>query len=297
MHKLNPHNQSYDMKALAAVQPELEPFIITGQNGQLTLDFSDALAIKALNKAILKKDYKIDFWDLPEGYLCPPIPGRVDYLYHLKDIIHNPSDHAVSALDIGAGANLIYPIVGARAFNWRFVATDIDSIAVNCAKQLVKVNKGLDKQIKVRLQTDENSIFNNIIHSQEYFDVSLCNPPFHSSAQEAAQGNQRKNRNLNFNKSKRGSTLKANKNDQLNFAGTNKELWCEGGELAFIKKMIDQSVSVREQVGLFTCLVSRKDHLPPLYKALKAVGAARVETVDMAQGSKVSRFIAWSFSD
>ncbi len=297
MHKLNPHNQSYDMLALASVQPELEPFIITGQKGQLTLDFSNALAIKALNKAILKKDYKIDFWDLPDGYLCPPIPGRVDYLYHLKDIMHNPTDHAVNALDIGAGANLIYPIVGARAFNWRFVATDIDTIAVNCAKQLVKVNKGLDKQIKVRLQTDENSIFDNIIHSQEYFDVSLCNPPFHSSAQDAAQGNERKNKNLSFNKSRRGSTLKASKNDRLNFAGTHKELWCEGGELAFIKKMIEQSVSVREQVGLFTCLVSRKDNLPPLYKALKAVGASRVETVDMAQGSKVSRFIAWSFSD
>ncbi len=295
MHKNNPHNQSYDMTALASILPELKPFIITGQNGQLTLDFSDALAIKALNKAILKKDYKIDFWDLPDGYLCPPIPGRVDYLYHLQDLIPRPTDRAVSALDIGTGANLIYPIVGARAFNWHFVASDIDAIAVNCAKQLVKVNKGLNKKIKIRQQNDENSIFANIILSDNYFDVSLCNPPFHASAQAAEQGNQRKNKNLNFNKNKRGSSLKSNKSDHLNFLGTHKELWCEGGELAFIEKMIEQSVQFKEQVGVFTCLVSKKDNLPAIRKALKNVNATRVDTVDMSQGSKVSRFIAWSF--
>ncbi|MEY8263078.1 MAG: 23S rRNA (adenine(1618)-N(6))-methyltransferase RlmF [Bermanella sp.] len=295
MHKNNPHNQSYDMSALCAALPELTPHIIEGQRGQQTLDFSDGQAIKALNKAILKKDYRIDFWDLPDGYLCPPIPGRVDYLYHLKDLITQPTDRAVSALDIGTGANLIYAIVGSRAFNWRFVASEIDSMAVNCAKQLVKVNKGLSKQIKVRHQSDENSIFANIIHSEDYFDVSLCNPPFHRSQEEAAQGNQRKNKNLNYNKSKRGSTLKPHKKDQLNFAGTHKELWCEGGEQAFIKKMIEQSVAVKEQVGLFTCLVSRKEHLPAIYKTLKSVNATMVKTVDMAQGSKVSRFVAWSF--
>jgi len=295
MHKNNPHNSSYDMTALSAALPELKPFIMKGQKGQLTLDFSNAQAIKALNKAILKKDYNIDFWDLPDGYLCPPIPGRVDYLYHLNDLVTKPKDRAISVLDIGTGANLIYPIVGSRAFNWRFVASDIDTIAVNCAKQLVKVNKGLNKQIKVRQQSDENCIFANIVHSEDYFDVSLCNPPFHASQQEAAQGNERKNKNLNYNKSKRGSTLKAHKTDQLNFAGTHKELWCEGGEQAFIKKMIEQSVSVKDQVGIFTCLVSRKDHLPALYKTLKSVNATMVKTVEMAQGNKVSRFIAWSF--
>jgi 23S rRNA (adenine1618-N6)-methyltransferase len=294
MHKNNPHNQSYDMDALCAVLPELKPFIMTGQKGQLTLDFSNADAVKTLNKAILKKDYKIQFWDLPPGYLCPPIPGRVDYLHHLNDLIQTPQDQSVSALDIGTGANLVYPLVGSRALNWRFVATDIDAIAVNCAKQLVKINK-LDKQIKVRHQTDENSLFANVVHSNDYFDVSLCNPPFHSSLEEAEQGNVRKNKNLNYNKGKRGSHLKAHKTDNLNFAGTHKELWCEGGELAFIQKMITQSVLVKDQVGIFSTLVSKRDNLPAIYAHLKTVNPSMVQTVDMTQGSKISRFVAWSF--
>jgi len=296
MHLDNPHNGSYDMQALSKALPELEPFLITGQKGQLTLDFSDPLAIKALNKAILKKDYQIDFWDLPQGYLCPPIPGRVDYLYHLKDLLPDVKDRGVNVLDIGTGANLIYPLTGSRAFNWRFVASDIDTIAVNCAKELVKVNKGLAKQIKVRQQSDKNKFFSDIITGDEYFDLSLCNPPFHASQQDATASSERKNKNLKHNKDKRGSTLQARfKNDSLNFSGQNNELWCEGGELSFIKSMITESVNFKEQVGVFTCLVSKKENIAVIQKILNSLNVPKVKFVDMGQGNKISRFVAWSF--
>ena len=296
MHENNPHSGSYDMEALSKALPELAPFIIKGQKGQLTLDFSDPLAIKALNKAILKKDYKIDFWDLPDGYLCPPIPGRVDYLYHLKDLLPEMKDRAASILDVGTGANLIYPIVGSRAFNWRFVASDVDNIAVNCAQQLAKVNKGLDKQIKVRLQNDASKFFTNIIGSGEYFDMTLCNPPFHASPADAAASSERKNKNLKHNKDKRGSSLKGRFNkDSLNFSGQSNELWCEGGEIEFIKAMIKESASFKENVGVFTCLVSKKDNMPIITKALETAGVAKMKWVEMSQGNKISRFIAWTF--
>ena len=296
MHDNNPHSGSYDMAALSEALPELAPHIIKGQKGQLTLDFSAPLAVKTLNKAILKKDYKIDFWDLPEGYLCPPIPGRVDYLYYLNDLLPELNDRNASVLDIGTGANLIYPILGSRLFNWRFVASDIDNIAVNCAKQLAKVNKGLDKQIKVRQQTDASKIFANIISRDEYFDITLCNPPFHASQQDAMKGSERKNKNLKHNKDKRGSSIKSNaKNDSLNFSGQGNELWCEGGELAFINKMIAQSASFKEQVGIFTCLVSKKENVIAIKKSLKEQKVAGFKVIDMTQGNKISRFVAWTF--
>ena len=296
MHKNNPHGGSYDMTALSQVLPELAPHIITGQKGQLTLDFANPLAIKALNKAILKKDYKIDFWDLPDGYLCPPIPGRVDYLYHLNDLLPPSNDRNAHVLDIGTGANLIYPMLGSRIFNWRFVASDIDTIAVNCAKQLAKANKGLDKQIKVRQQTDEKKLFANIIGKDEYFDITLCNPPFHASQEDAMAGTERKNRNLKRNKDKRGSAIKTdNQKDHLNFSGQSSELWCEGGELAFIKKMINESASFKEQVGVFTCLVSKKENMVAIKAALTSQNVASFKFVDMSQGNKISRFVAWTY--
>ena len=296
MHKNNPHGGSYDMSALSQALPELAPHIITGQKGQLTLDFANPLAIKALNKAILKKDYKIDFWDLPDGYLCPPIPGRVDYLYHLNDLLPQSNDRSAHVLDVGTGANLIYPMLGSRIFNWRFVASDIDTIAVNCAKQLAKANKGLDKQIKVRQQTDESKLFANIIGKDEYFDITLCNPPFHASQEDAMAGTERKNRNLKRNKDKRGSAIKSdNQKDHLNFSGQSSELWCEGGELAFIKKMINQSAAFKEQVGVFTCLVSKKENMAAITASLESQNVASFKFVDMSQGNKISRFVAWTY--
>ena len=112
----------------------------------------------------------------------------------------------------------------------------------------------------------------------------MCNPPFHDSAAAARAGSERKRRNLGLNK-----------DVALNFGGQQQELWCEGGEVAFIKKMIEESKGFAKQVMWFTSLVSRGEKLPPLYRALTDVGAVNVVKKEMAQGQKQSRFIAWTF--
>ncbi len=112
----------------------------------------------------------------------------------------------------------------------------------------------------------------------------MCNPPFHASMDAAAKGTQRKWKNLGKGDS-----------NKLNFGGQNAELWCPGGELQFIANMIDESTAFADQCLWFTTLVSKKDNLKPLYKLLNKAKVAEVKTVDMAQGQKTSRFIAWSF--
>ncbi len=82
---------------------------------------------------------------------------------------------------------------------------------------------------------------------------------------QRGQGSERKRRNLGLNK-----------DDALNFGGQQQELWCEGGEVAFIKKMIEESKGFAKQVMWFTSLVSRGENLPPLYRALTDVGAVKV---------------------
>ncbi|WMN61539.1 RlmF-related methyltransferase (plasmid) [Pseudoalteromonas xiamenensis] len=109
--------------------------------------------------------------------------------------------------------------------------------------------------------------------------------PFHTSAQEAQAGTERKWRNL------KGKTQ-----SNLNFGGHAPELWCEGGELTFIKNMISESQQYSEQVNWFTSLVSKSDNLNSLEKHAKDLGVTNWKVVDMEQGSKQSRFVAWNWS-
>lgn len=299
LHKKNIHRNGYDFNALTKASPPLSKFIIENSfNQQPTINFSDSHAVKALNFALLKKYYRVEHWDFPSGYLCPPIPGRVDYIHYLADLLKEskPSNgNKISVLDIGTGASCIYPILGARTQDWHFVASDIDPISIKAASANVKSNKGLEKQITCRLQQDSNHIFDGIIQPNEYYHLTMCNPPFHKSLADATKGSSRKWQNLNKdNKNTKGSKNKLD--NTLNFGGQKAELWCQGGEVAFIRQMIKESKQYREQVLWFTCLVSKKDNLSTIKLSLKKANVAKITIVKMAQGQKISRFIAWSFS-
>ncbi len=299
MHNKNRHKQGYNFAALVKAEPQLSSFIIQNKfNAQPTIDFSNPKGVKTLNLALLKNDYRIGYWDIPDGYLCPPIPGRVDYIHHLNDLLLQtpkeflPHNTSIKVIDIGTGASCIYPILGQRVYDWQFIASDIDPISVKVAKQIVAADKQLNKSISLRLQTNAEHVFKGIIQKDEFYHLTLCNPPFHKSLADASQGTSRKWKNLNKAKLQ-------NKEDEqkLNFGGQKAELWCEGGEVAFINKMIKESRLYPKQVLWFTCLVSKKEHLPKVKLSLKKAKVSQIKVVKMAQGHKMSRFIAWSFFD
>lgn len=294
LHPRNKHKQNYDFKRLCEVVPELARFIET-KYGKRTLDFANPEAVKLLNKALLKESYDIDFWDLPDGFLCPPIPGRVDYIHYLADLLESTfpdkiAHNKVKVLDIGTGANCIYPLLGYKSYDWRFVASDIEIPSIKMAETIVNANKGLSKVIEIRHQIQPNQIFQGVIKEQEKFHLTMCNPPFHDSQEQAALGSEKKWRNLGKNHQKQKSGL-----PHLNFAGRSNELWCKGGELAFIRKMVRESRHYGQQVAWFTSLVSKKDNLSQIKLALKKANVTQMTTVKMEQGQKISRFIAWSF--
>ncbi|MBU1641990.1 23S rRNA (adenine(1618)-N(6))-methyltransferase RlmF [bacterium] len=292
LHPRNPHNARYDFKALIKSEPRLAPFVSLNKYDDLSVDFADPEAVLLLNKALLSHFYNIKEWHIPRQYLCPPIPGRADYIHYMADLLaasngsEIPTGPKVTALDIGVGANCIYPLIGSSVYGWRFVGADIDPTSVDSARSLVDANPSLQGNIELRLQTDHDAIFTGIIRKEDRFDFTLCNPPFHSSEEEASAGTQRKIRNLTNKK----STKKT-----LNFGGQANELWCEGGESAFIRKMIKESATHAKKVFWFSTLVAKKENLPAIYKALKQVHPAEVHTIEMRQGQKISRIIAWTF--
>ncbi|QCR36651.1 23S rRNA (adenine(1618)-N(6))-methyltransferase RlmF [Nissabacter sp. SGAir0207] len=292
LHARNRHRSRYDFPALIASSPELAAFVAENAWGDLSVDFADPAAVKALNRALLRHFYQIAEWDIPEGYLCPPIPGRADYLHHLADLLaasnhgEPPRGKNITVLDVGIGANCIYPIVGLHDYGWRFTGSDIDEVALASAKQIIARNPLLTHNVRLRQQKQPQQIFAGIIKPNERYDATLCNPPFHASAEEAAAGSRRKRHNLGQSDADTA---------RLNFGGQSNELWCEGGEGLFISRMIAESRRLAENCFWFTTLVSKKETLPRIYRELEEAGAVEVKTLEMAQGQKVSRVVAWTF--
>jgi len=287
LHPRNQHREGYDFERLVVKSPELEEFMTRNLRGQMTINFQDVDAVRLLNRALLMTHYEIDFWDIPASYLCPPIPGRVDYIHYLADLLAESYDQEIphgsdiKALDIGTGASLVYPLTGQHEYGWAFTGVDIDPVSMKSAREICERNR---LNIRLKRQTNSEDIFEGVIGSDDIFHLTLCNPPFHASLAQAEEGTRRKWRNLG-----KGHSA------ELNFGGQNTELWCPGGEISFIARMVEQSMNFADQCLWFTCLVSKKDNLKPLSRLLKKAKVVESKVVEMAQGQKTSRFIAWTY--
>lgn len=292
LHPRNRHWARYDFPELIKSSPALVAFVRVNKYNDASIDFADPAAVKALNRALLRHFYGVDYWDIPAGYLCPPIPGRADYVHCVADLLAAsnggavPRGEAVTVLDIGVGANCIYPIIGHQEYGWRFVGSDIDPGAIQSAQRIVAGNGALAGAIECRLQPDARRIFDGIVRPAELFDAVMCNPPFHASLAEATAGTRRKLANLGAPRAPRA---------ELNFGGQNVELWSPGGEEAFVRRLVQESRQRPAGCFWYTTLVSKKETLPSVYRALKQAAAVDMQTVDMAQGQKKSRLVAWSF--
>lgn len=294
LHSRNKHQGRYDFAKLIGTCPELAPFVTPNKYGNESINFFDPHAVKMLNLALLKHHYNIKYWDIPKHYLCPPIPGRADYIHNVADLLGSsnkgviPKGKNITCLDVGVGANCIYPIIGNSEYDWSFVGSDVDAVAIASAKKIVEQNPGLKDVIELRLQNTPRHIFDGVILPNEKFDVTICNPPFHSSLEEAEASAIRKIKNLTKQKTTK---------PVLNFGGKPNELWCKGGEAKFVKDMIFESRRFKRSCFWFTTLVSKESNLRSIYNTLKKVEAKEVKTLSMGQGNKISRIVAWTFLD
>ena len=286
LHQKNKHRERYNFSVLIAAHADLAPFVRVNNYGDESIDFANPDAVMALNKALLIHFYGIENWSVPKGFLCPPIPGRAEYIHHVAEALSINNTSAIHCLDVGVGANCIYPIIGVVDYGWTFVGSDVELESLKNAQSIIDNNPVLNNNIELRQQKTRNNIFQGIIKPEDHFDLTLCNPPFHRSANEASAGSLRKVKNLG---------QKKKQELVLNFGGQGNELWCEGGEIQFIQTMIRESALYKKNCGWFTTLVSKKESLNAIYKALKNVVVKEVRTIEMQHGNKTSRVVAWRF--
>lgn len=303
-HSRNLHRYGYDFMALIRSYPELRVYVHKNAHGNDSIDFADSKAVKTLNAALLKHHYKINQWDIPEGALCPPIPGRVDYIHYMADLLDlnaggvsnsqvtNSAISSIRMLDIGIGANGIYSLLASKIYGWECVGSDINTESLENVRQILTHNPDLQERLTLRTQADKHHIFKGIIQPGEMFDLSVCNPPFHASLEDALKGNQRKRANL---AKSRGDKAAAGLKSELNFGGAGAELWCKGGEQLFLKKMIKESREFSEQCRWFSSLVSKSENVKIALKLARKQGATDVREIQMHQGNKITRILAWTY--
>lgn len=140
-------------------------------------------------------------------YLSPCVPSRANYLHHAADLLHPannteqslaqdidavkhdmlgtrggsiPRGENIKVLDVGTGANCIYPLLGVTEYGWRFIASDVDPAALTIAKHNLKANN-LSSLVEIRHQSDPLRMFRGVLRPDEFVHLTMCNPPFHSS--------------------------------------------------------------------------------------------------------------------
>jgi 23S rRNA (adenine1618-N6)-methyltransferase len=279
LHPKNKFNKGYNFDELIEVNPILKEYVSKNKFDVITIDFSDPKAVKELNKGLLFCYDTISVWEFPDENLCPPIPGRLDYVHHLADLLS--SEENIKILDVGTGATCIYPLLGVAEYNWNFIATDIDLDSLDTAQDNIDDNK-LESKIELRQQFDENNILKGILEENDSFSATMCNPPFYKSAEEAQGANRRKTRNLGNNAVR-------------NFSGNNNELWYVGGEKAFLHNYLYESSLFKQKSKWFTSLVSKKENVETLEKSSKKLGATQFKVIPLSQGNKVTRIVCWSY--
>ncbi|KAI0759395.1 S-adenosyl-L-methionine dependent methyltransferase [Trametes elegans] len=285
MHPRNPYRDPPDFLALAEAHPALKPHIILSSKGA-TIDFKNEAAQRALTEAILLRDFALRV-ELPPGRLCPPVPNRLNYVLWLQDVVDTVSqalevegDKPVRGMDIGTGASAIYPLLGCRARpSWTFTATEIDEVSVGFAQRNVRAND-LQDRIAVVGVSPERPILAPLLKSDAVYDFTMCNPPFYASRDEVQQSAEAKEFGPN-----------------AVCTGADVEMITPGGEGAFVGRMVEESLGLREKCRWYTSMLGKMSSLTQIVQKLRDNKVDNYAIAELVQGQTRRWVIAWSFAD
>ncbi|GAA5891460.1 hypothetical protein JCM8208_007288 [Rhodotorula glutinis] len=301
----NPYAALVDYAELAQAVPALAPFLRPARDGRQTIDFRDDAAVRALNAALLKRDFGLDL-DLPRDRLCPAVPSRLEYvlfvlhlaLATLDDLKPSPRSRSLIGLDVGTGASAIYPLLAMRTLEPTTTArssdsleidtslgmygTDVDSHSLEYAKKNVRANALLEGVSLYQVEPDGPLFPPKVVDSAGLIDFTMCNPPFYASQTEI------------------DSSLAAKEIEPFaKCTGAENEMITPGGEVAFVSRMVEESLMLgRSKIRWFTSLLGKHSSLSPLVELLKSKKILNYHVHALPpHGHTVRWVLAWSLRD
>ncbi|KAB5523824.1 hypothetical protein GE09DRAFT_1152708 [Coniochaeta sp. 2T2.1] len=276
----NLYTKEVDFRSLSKQDPEFAA--VTKGNGQL--DFSDPAAVMQLTKTLLKLDFGLKI-ELPHDRLCPPVPIRHNYILWLKELMDTSSysepGRKLTGVDIGTGASCIYPLLGVTQRPWYFIATDIDHRSLDYARRNVSIN-GLEDRIRVVAKSKDDA---HIVPLDECgvdrVDFTMTNPPFYESEADLTR-----------------SAAKKARPPSSACTGAPVEMVVEGGEAAFVGRLLQESLLFRDRVQWYTSMFGKLGSLQEFIEKLRENEIDNYAVTEFVQGKQTKRWaVGWSFGD
>ena len=269
-----------DFLTLIKEFPELKKYILKqneDNEGEFQFDWSNNELSLLMDKSILNYYFDIKYYDIPKGFLIPPIPSRINYINLINSIITkliNDIDiKNIIGIDIGTGANIIYPILGYSIYKWKFICTEINKEAYNNAKLILQKNN-LENNINIIKQNNKDNIFISILNRENKYIFSMCNPPYYNYENEIKLEDKKRDNEYNFD-----------------------EIYYKNGEYGFFQRYFEESICYKNNVFLYTILIGKKINAENIYDKLSSYSDI-IKIYNMQKiltGNNVRYIIYWSF--
>lgn len=220
-------------------------------------------------------------------------------------------DTSLRILDIGTGSSCIYPLLGcALHSDWEFLGTDIDKESLKNARETIynamndrnsTAQNGchslnLPKRIHLLERERDQYLFPDSQEvckigldpvrspsspSQEgyIYHMTMCNPPFYASQAEMDES-------LNAKAKPPNAVCHGSANEMI----------CIGGEFSFIKRMINESIRMKEKVIWFTTLIGKLSDVEPIVEELQKQNVSHLQVTDFIQGKTKRWAVVWTFT-
>ncbi|KLO08027.1 hypothetical protein SCHPADRAFT_624344 [Schizopora paradoxa] len=286
MHPRNPYQTPLDFENLAESFPPLSVHLLKTQDGRPVIDFKSVEAQRRLTEALLHRDFGLKL-SVPAGRLCPAVPNRLNYILWIQDLIQASVRYdelrpeRTIGIDIGIGASAIYPLLACKLEpNWEFIGTEIDELSQQSALKNISQNE-LSSRIRVVKTSEHDPILLPLFQDDGVmYTFTMCNPPFYSSSDDVER-------------SAEGKAFEPNGV----CTGSDNEMIVEGGEAAFVRRIVDESVNVSTRCRWFTSMLGKLSSVTEVVQALRTHKVDNYAITELIQGQTRRWVIAWSFTD
>lgn len=169
-------------------------------------------------------------------------------------------------------------------------AIEINENSIEFARTNVAAN-GLQDRIEILENVSKEDPLDSLNQNSDKwqrFDFTMCNPPFFRDESES---------DSDESKETEDGAEKCEKQKPPNNAksGIGCELMTTGGEVEFVKKIIQRSKEFRDRVSIFTTMLGHKASLAPISQELKTIGITNMCTSEFCQGWTKRWGVAWTF--